>query len=710
MYVIKRDGRQAPLDISQVNKQIYPAAEGLKYVNPDEVKEDVLVSISSGMTTKDVQKTLIDIARDKVDIAHPDYTYFAARLLLYSMYHEVKRNYNKVGDGEVYSKVTLHDYFKRNLKDKLSKKEKTVLSELFLKYNDVDIENMQKEIDYKRDLLMDYGSVNMFATRYGLKDNNERIELPQHMHASIAMFFAQDEKNPIYWAKQYYDMYSKFEFINSTPTNSNFRIRKSSNISCLVGHIPDNIDGIYDMLKEVAKGSQLGSGWGLDWTLVRSKGSYIDNDKGVAGGKATFLKTYADTARAVNQRGKRPGAFAVFLSTWDIDAWDAIENIKKSADPTIAIDMLFLAFNVDDVFMTREENDETYTLFDPYDVPELSELYGEAFKIRYEEYEKEFQESPERFNEFTKVVKAKDLMRRIIISYHDEGKPFLHFIDTTNRKHKFPQLGKIRSLNLCMEIAQPVDAENTAVCNLGSVNLVKVNKEEDLRRVARLALRALDAGIDLTLYPSEKAKKTQLDRRSVGIGFLGEAEYIAQSGIEYGSDEHIAEIERIYSTVEDELEKYTQELAKEKGSCIIPGRRNAYLMAVAPNSGSGTFASTTNSHEPVFDTEWLEEAGNSTIKLTAPNITPDNYKYYSTAYNMDQFKLMDLTSVRYKHIDQLISHNIFLKPEGLKASKIRDLIHHAWKIGLGSTYYLRSEPPAANQIKSDTVACCSCNN
>jgi len=265
----------------------------------------------------------------------------------------------------------------------------------------------------------------------------------------------------------------------------------------------------------------------------------------------------------------------------------------------------------------------------------------------------------------------------------------------------------------CTEIVQGLTEEDTIVCNLGSINLARVNTKEDLVRVTRLATRALDNSIDLTKYPTEKSKKTQMARRTLGIGALGEAEMLVNKKLIYGSEEHKKLIDEVYSIIEETSNNMSKELAIEKGSCIIDDVRNAYIMATAPNSTSAIFASTTNGIEAVFDLIWIEDNNGSDIKMTAPNINSDNFGYYISAYDVDPFDAIDLTAIRYKHTDQGISHNIFLRPEDLKLSTVRKIIRYASKKGLGSTYYLRTKAPTNNNkiTKQDNkITCVGCVN
>ena len=704
MIAIKNDGRRVPLDLTQIRKQTIPATEGLENVSYEELEQDLDIMMRDEIETKEIASSLINIARNKIDLDCPDWTYVAGRLELYQLYHSIKRVHNVKGKGDVYEKVTLKDHLKYAVSNDL-------YSDFVSKYTKKEIKKLGKLIDAKYDKLMNTMAVDTYIKRYAATNNDVIFELPQHMFMSVAMYLAQNEEDKVYWATKFFDITRKFEAVMATPTNSNGRLKGGSTISCLLGHVPDSIEGIYEALKEVAKGSQIGSGWGIDYTNVRSKGSWIDGVKGIAGGKIPFVKNYNDTAVAVDQRGVRPGAFAIYVSVWDIDIFDFLDGKKANGDDRSKFVDIFTAVNMDNVFIERDKSGGTYTLFDPYDVKDLLKLHGAAFKKRYEEYEADFLANPENYNDFTEVIQAKDLMRKITISYNTEGQPFIHYIDNTNANHKYEkEFGMIRILNLCTEIAQPTDEKHTAVCNLGSLNLARVNTEAEIIRVTRILHRALDNSIDITLYPSEKSRLTQVERRSIGIGGLGEAEFLATNGIVFSSPEHNEVVGNIYRIIKETTDTMSKELAMEKGSCAIPGERNAYKMATAPNSTSGIFASTTNSHEATFDKIWTEENGQSSIVITAPNITADSYQFYVGAYDVDPFAALVSTRAKYEHIDMAISHNFFLRPEGLKASTIRKLIWSASDLGLPSSYYLRSKPPVAGQAKENEISCFGCNN
>ena len=718
MHVTKRNGRKEKFDENHIIKQIKPACEGLENVDYKLLLEHVKLPITDGIKTSEIQNIIIKEALNLVDLDRPNWTYVAARLNFYSLYHKIKHRYlKKKVSGDVYKLVSFKDYVEYV-------KDLDLLSDWYKKYSDKDLDRLSSFIDGSRDNLFDYLGSDICVKRYLLKDKFlEPVELPQYLHMGVAAYLMQNEKDKIRWTKEYYDATSQFYIVNASPINSYGRIKNGSTISCLINSIPDSIEGIFNKFKEIAIGSSQGSGWGQDWSMVRSKGSYIGNKKGVAGGKIPFLKVDNDISIAVDQRQNRPGAFSVTINVWDIDIYDFIDLKKKNGEERRRARELFPAINIEDVFIERWEEDGTMTLFDPYDVPDLLHLYGEEFTKRYEEYEREFQEDPTRFNKFTEVIKVNDLFKNHIIpSMGKEGMPFIHFIGNSNRANPYKELGMIRALNLCTEIAQPTTPDRTTVCNLGSLNLAKIFEtgvnEENFKKLAyytKLLQRGLDNSIDLTRYPSEEAKLAQMERRSTGIGTVGEAELMARLKIRYGTKEHLELLDKIWSTIDKASREASKELAKEKGSCVIPGERNAYRLAIAPNSTSGSFVGTTSSHEQAFDKIWLEENMLGTYPVTAPHINAENYSYYESPYETDTLKLIEANAVRQKYVDQAISFNIYedITKGKIKASYIKKMFIKAHKLGLKSFYYFRTRAPEnTKEIKKqdNKIACVGCAN
>ena len=782
--VVKRSGRIETLDISKIQKYTASAVKGLEGVNQSELEVDAKIHFKDKITTEQIQKTLIQTAVDKIDIDVPNRTFVAARLFLYDLYH-------KVSGSTGYKK--LHEYFERG------EREGKILKGLKEKF---DLDLLDSKIDPKRDLQFNYLGIKTLYDRYLLKDtNNQPIELPQHMFMAIAMFLAQNEKEPNEWAIKFYDMISKFEVICATPTLANARTTRHQLSSCYVGSTPDNIEGIFDAYKEMALLSKYGGGIGWDVSRVRGLGSFIDGHKNAAGGVVPFLKIANDVAIAVDQLGTRKGAIATYLEIWHTDVSDFIDLRKNSGEERRRTHDLFPALWICDLFMKRVEANEHWTLFDPYQCGDLTELYGEAFEKRYIEYENDSSILKEQIN-------AKELWKKILTNYFESGLPFLCFKDNANRCNPNAHAGIIRSSNLCTEIFQntnpnhyvvevefedgsfmefeetdevvtdcgvrkkankitSIDSINgkkvfiasrkaqdgqTAVCNLASVNLSKIHTKEDIERVIPIAIRMLDNVIDLNFYPNRKVKVTNMLNRAIGLGIMGEAEMLATQNIEWGSDEHLAKIDEIMELISFNAINASSDLAQQKGvypqfegsnwskgifpidlankealklvnrnlldqSCdwsalrqkvMSQGMRNGYLMAIAPTSSISILVGTTQTIEPVYKRKWFEENLSGLIPVVVPNLTLETWNYYISAYDIDQTKIIKAAAVRQKWIDQGQSTNIFIRLDLAGGKLLNDIYTLAWKLGLKSTYYLRSQSPDIEEKMDRSIECYNC--
>ena len=552
------------------------------------------------------------------------------------------------------------------------------------------------------------------------------------------------------------------------------------------------------------------TGIGWDWTKIRSLNSYIDVFAGAGGGVIPFLKITNDIAIAVDQTGVRKGAIAVYLEPWHKDIMDFLDLKKNSGEERRRTHDLFPALWISDLFMERVKNNETWTLFDPYDVPFLSESDNEYFNKYYTEYEKTIPDDKKI------VLNAKDIWKKVLTEYFETGNPFLTFKDTANRANPNHHVGRIRSSNLCTEIFQnsspngnlvkiytnegndfvyvtedeiveledgttklgkkvtsldslknnvycgvngrrfntpeltkvycvekeKVDGE-TAVCNLASINLSKINKKEDIERVTKVAVRMLDNVIELNFYPLKKVKDTNTFTRGIGLGVMGEAEFLAVNKIMYGSQEHLYTIDTIMETISYNAIKASSELGKEKGNYpaflgsnwnngILPHdftndevkelvdfdykayskeewdtlrelvsehMRNGYLMAIAPTSSISILVGTTQSTEPIYKKKWYEENLSGLIPVVVPRLSPDTWDYYPSAYDVDQMDIVKAASIRQKWIDQGQSTNIFLRLDRASAKYLNDVYMLSHSLGNKSNYYLRSQ--SADSSKAD---------
>lgn len=783
--VRKRNGRIEPLDISKIQKHTSNAVKDLDGVNQSELEVDAKIHFKNGISTQKIQETLIQTAVDKIDVDTPNWTFVAARLFLYDLYH-------KVSGYTGYKKLT--EYFERG------ENEGKILKGLKEKF---DLELLDSRIDASRDLQFNYLGVKTLYDRYLLKDkNNKPIELPQHMFMAIAMFLAQNEKEPNEWAIKFYDMISKFEVICATPTLANARTTRHQLSSCYIGSTPDNIEGIFDAYKEMALLSKYGGGIGWDFSKVRGLGSFIDGHKNAAGGVVPFLKIANDVAIAVDQLGTRKGAIATYLEIWHNDINDFIDLRKNSGEERRRTHDLFPALWICDLFMKRVEENSYWTLLDPYQCNDLTESYGEEFEKKYEAYEKD----P---NIIKEQVSAKDLWKKILTNYFESGLPFLCFKDSANRANPNAHVGIIRSSNLCTEIFQNTNPNHyvirvefedgsfaeyeeydvvstdsgvqknankltsidsiggkkifitsrmakdgqTAVCNLASINLSKINTKEDIQRVLPIAIRMLDNVIDLNFYPNRKVKVTNNLNRAIGLGIMGEAQMLANEKIQWGSQEHLIRIDELMETISFNAINASSDLAKEKGvypqfegsnwsKGIFPidlankealkivnrdlfnapcdwnalkekvktqGLRNGYLMAIAPTSSISILVGTTQTIEPVYKRKWFEENLSGLIPVVVPNLTLETWNYYVSAYDIDQRQIIRAAAIRQKWIDQGQSTNIFIRLDIASGKLLNEIYTLAWKLGLKSTYYLRSQSPALDENTMDrSIECYNC--
>lgn len=790
--VVKRDGRREPLDISKIQKYTKDAVAELNGVSQSELELDAKIQFRDGMTSTEIQQTLIQTAVDKIDVDVPDWTFVASRLFLYDLYHRV----GKAVNGE---KGVIYSHLKHYITT--GEAEGRIIKGLGAKY---DLDELTNYIKPERDLLFNYLGIKTLYDRYLIKNRQgEPIELPQQMFMGVAMFLAQNETNPMEWAKKFYDILSRFEVMAATPTLSNARTPRHQLSSCFVGSTPDNIEGIFDGYKEMAMLSKYGGGIGWDWGKVRASGSFIDGHKNAAGGIVPFLKITNDVAVAVDQLGTRKGAISVYIETWHMDVLDFLDLKKNSGEERRRAHDLFPSLWISDLFMERIEENGEWSLFCPSECDDLTNAYGDDFREKYLAYESN--------SEITRVtIKAKDLWKKVLLSYFETGSPFLAFKDTANRTNPNKHAGLIRSSNLCTEIFQNTNPNyykvkviyengevelfdesetvttdegavkkankissvdtlngkkvfivekeemdgNTAVCNLASVNLSRIHTQEDIERVVPTAVRMLDNVIDLNFYPLKKVKDTNLQSRAIGLGVMGEAQMLADKQIAWGSEEHFRVVDEVMEMISYNAINASCDLGGEKGvypnfqgskwsEGIMPidlsnkeakklidrgglfgyiynwddlrskvrnsGMRNGYLMAIAPTSSISILTGTTQTIEPVYKRKWFEENLSGMIPVVVPNLNVSNWEYYTPAYELEQDILVKAAAIRQKWIDQGQSLNIFFTVDKASGRILHELYSLAWKLGLKSTYYLRSESPEVkNEVMDRSVECEGC--
>lgn len=791
IMITKRNGRKEVLDISKIQKNTIAATTGLDGVSQSELEIDAQIHFIDSMTSSDIQKTLIKTAVEKIDIDAPNWSYVAARLFLFDLYHKVGKTIHGI-KGQPYCHLKSYIKYAQN--------EGRIIPSL---ENGYDLDDLHNYIDPTRDYQFTYLGIKTLYDRYLIKDKNASpIELPQQMFMAIAMFLAKNETNKQEWAKKFYDVISKFEVMVATPTLSNARTNRHQLSSCYIGSSPDNIEGIFDGYKEMALLSKFGGGIGWDWNSIRALGGSIDGHKSAAGGLVPFLKITNDLAIAVDQLGTRKGAIAVYIEPWHMDIMDFIDLKKNSGEERRRAHDLFPSLWIPDLFMKRVLEDSYWTLFDPCEVKDLATSFGDEFETKYIAYEADTTIAQNR-------LKAKDLWKKILTSYFESGSPFLCFKDNANRANPNGHTGFIRSSNLCTEIFQntqpnhykirlefndgsvetheeedlivvdsgitkkankvsALDSINgkqvfivekekidgmTAVCNLASINLSKIHTEDEIKRVVPIAIRMLDNVIDLNFYPLKKVKTTNLKTRSIGLGVMGESQMLAESKIRWGSNEHFKIIDTLMEQISFNAISSSSDLAIEKGiyptfegsnwsKGIMPvdhakatvnaliekdlfdrscdwdslrekvkskGMRNGYLMAIAPTSSISILVGTTQAIEPVYKRKWFEENLSGLIPVVVPNLSPENWEYYTPAYDVEQKDIIRAAAIRQKWIDQGQSTNIFMRLDKASGKYLHEIYMLAWQLGLKSTYYLRSQSPEAkNDVEDRSIECVGC--
>jgi ribonucleoside-diphosphate reductase alpha subunit len=500
MYVTKRNGDRVPVSFNEVSTRIQRLAEGLPHVNPDLVSQKVCSQIHDGIKTSELDEFAAETCAMMQARYHPNYGKLAARIII--------DNHQK-------------------LNPKLPPLDNPIYSDTYRSiFNQYASEIMQMFV-WERDFMFDYFGFKTLQKGYMLPG-----ERPQHMWMRVAI---QLHGNNFSKVRETYDALSLGYFIHATPTLFNAGTARPQLSSCFLVHMQDDsIKGIYDTLGECAQISKWAGGIGLSVHNVRARDSTIHGTNGKSTGLTPMLKVFNDTAKYVNQGGKRNGSFAIYLEPWHADIEEFLRlKLNTGNDEERARD-LFYGLWISDLFMQRVEVDGVWSLMTPDECPGLSDCWGEEFNTLYTKYEHE--------NKFVKQISAKKLWQMIVDAQIQTGTPYLLYKDACNSKSNQQHLGTIKSSNLCTEIVEYTSPEETAVCNLGSLALPKFVKNGVfnftlLRSYTSVLTRNLDIVIDKTYYPTEKCKRSNLRHRPIGIGVQGLADVFAMLRIPWTSPE-----------------------------------------------------------------------------------------------------------------------------------------------------------------------------
>ena len=525
-------------------------------VKPEPILAETLRNLYDGVPVEEVYKAAILAARTLIE-KEPDYTYATARLLLHTIAAEVLGE--TVGLPELAARYA--DYFPQFIKKGVDNE---LLDERLQQF---DLARLGAALKPERDLKFDYLGLQTLYDRYFLHVRKTRIELPQAFFMRVAMGLALNEIDREARAIEFYEVLSSFDFMSSTPTLFNSGTLRSQLSSCYLTTVPDDLDGIYESIKENALLSKFAGGLGNDWTRVRALGSHIKGTNGESQGVVPFLKVVNDTAVAVNQGGKRKGAVCTYLETWHLDIEEFLELRKNTGDDRRRTHDMNTANWIPDLFMRRVMEKGTWTLFSPSDVPDLHDKFGADFErayVAYEERAARGEISP------SKTLPANDLWRKMLSMLFETGHPWITFKDACNVRSPQQHAGVVHSSNLCTEITLNTSDTETAVCNLGSVNLLQHLKDgridhDKLKQTVSTAMRMLDNVIDINYYAVKKARDSNLRHRPVGLGVMGFQDALYALRIPYASDDAVRFADESMEAICYHAYWASTELAAERG-------------------------------------------------------------------------------------------------------------------------------------------------
>ena len=542
-----------------IESAVTKACLGLDNVDEKLLAAEIKSATYEGISEKDLAESMLMTARTMVE-KEPNYSFVTARLLLNNLEKEVctflgveeKKDRNKMYKealAKTIEKGIELDFLNEDLKS-------------------FDLDKLGQAILEERDFQFTYLGLQTLYDRYFITSDETRYELPQVFFMRVAMGLALNEENKDERALEFYKLLSSFDYMSSTPTLFNSGTKRPQLSSCYLTTVPDDLSGIYGAIRDNALLSKWAGGLGNDWTNVRALGSKIKGTNGKSQGIVPFLKVSNDTAVAVNQGGKRKGAFCAYLECWHLDVEEFLDLRKNTGDDRRRTHDMNTANWIPDLFMKRLEKGEKWTLFSPSDVPDLHDIYGKEFETKYTEYERKTEAGE--IKHF-KTVEAKDLWRKILSMLFETGHPWVTFKDPCNIRSPQGHVGTVHSSNLCTEITLNTNEDEIAVCNLGSINLPqhidegKINIEQ-LKSSVTTAIRMLDNVIDINYYPVPQAENSNKKHRPIGLGLMGFQDALYKLGISYDSEEAVEFADKSMELISYFAIEASCALAEERGT------------------------------------------------------------------------------------------------------------------------------------------------
>ncbi|MFA9262322.1 MAG: ribonucleoside-diphosphate reductase subunit alpha [Undibacterium sp.] len=754
LKVTKAHGSKERFDVNKLRAVFDRASKGFEEsCHFEDLMDSFKKNLVDDIKTADIESLLVKTCIDLVTVENISWQNIAARILLGSLYKKAIKN-RGINQNDIYSaeayKAHFDDYIEKGLYYK----------DFYKHYSEEDILEAGRHLSKETDESYEYTTIVSFIKRYLLNPNKIIRELPQEMYMSVALFLAVPEKkeNRLALALKIYEHCSKQRISLPTPTLLNARTNYHQLSSCFKINVDDDLRGIYHAVENMAQISKFGGGVGVYLGNVRARGGAIRGVKGMSGGVNPWIKVINDTAVAVNQLGSRLGAISVTLDMWHLDIYDFLDLQTETGDIRSKAFDIFPAVSIPDLFMKRLQEGKDWTLFDPN---EVKNLYGKALQDHFGEEFETFYDILERDErlEMKKVVNTKELFKKFLKTTVETGMPYVFFRDTVNRLNPNKHAGNIYSTQLCTEICQNTSASkfikesiengeivlryepgDLVVCNLASINVATVHEPKVIADVFPVLMRVLDNVITLNYYPIQEAKRTSERYRSVGVGYLGLAEYLATRKIAYDTEEARQETDRLFERYAYHTYRASVDLAKERGTYelypgseyskgILLGRtlpwyekntpfasewrtlfadmkahgvRFAYHTAPAPNTSTAGVVGTTAALLPIYKRYFVETNLSAPTIRVAPKLSKENFWFYKEYTHMDMADVISLIAVVYKWVDQSISFEWMIDPAKVSPVQLYGYYVQAWEKEIKTVYYVRS---LSGEVKDGCVSC-----
>ena len=734
--VKKRNGTTEPIDLSKLHRMVEAACDGLSGVSASQVEINSGIQFYDGITTAQIQEILIRSASDLIDLDHPNYQFVAARLLLFAV--------RKSLYGQSKDLPSLHDQIMNCTSVDVYDKE------IFVKYSLEEIEEVNSYIDHDRDFLFTYAGLRQVVDKYLVQDrsNGQVYETPQFMYMMIALtIFAEYPKETrLSYVKRYYDAISKHKINIPTPIMAGVRTPLRQFASCVLVDVDDTLDSIFSSDMAIGRYVAQRAGIGINAGRIRGINSKIRGGEVQHTGVVPFLKKFESTVRCCTQNGIRGGSATVHFPIWHQEIEDIIvlKNNKGTEDNRVR--KLDYSIQLSKLFYERFIQNGEITLFSPHDVPGLYDAFGtDRFDSLYECYERDL-------NVPRKTIGAQELILNLLKERAETGRIYIMNIDHCNSHSSFKD--KVNMSNLCQEITLPTDPidhiDDTmgeiALCILSAINVGKLKKLDELEELCDLAVRGLEELIDYQDYPVKAAERATKARRSLGVGFIGLAHYLARLGHKYGEPASLTETHKLSEAFQYFLLKASNQLAKEKGHCtdfgrtkyadgILPidtykkdvdelvapayfydwenlrseirafGLRHSTLSAQMPSESSSVVSNATNGIEPPRDYLSIKKSKKGPLKQIVPQYhTLKNN--YTLLWDMEGNRgYIEVIAVIQKFFDQAISGNWSYNPEHYPNNEVpvsvmaQDLLT-TYKLGWKTSYYQNTHDLKTDDIDS----------